>query len=170
MYYHREVTTIPETGDQKAAYIEEVGLFMESFGLPRMWGRVFGALLVADPPGQTAEQLAETLQASRGSNSTATPMLEQSGLIDRISKPGERKDYFRNRPGAWVEATRKRVTAMTTFRQLAEKGLNIVGSDDPEVLRGLVEMRDYFTYWEKAYPEAIEKWEKEQGGENELSP
>jgi DNA-binding transcriptional regulator GbsR (MarR family) len=138
-----------------------MGLLMESFGLPRMWGRVFGALLVAEPSEQTAEELAATLQASRGSISTATRMLEQASLIERVSKPGERKDYFRNKPGAWFEATRRRAAAITLFREMAEKGLGLIQSDDPEVRRGLEEMRDYFAYWERAFPRLLEEWEGE---------
>jgi DNA-binding transcriptional regulator GbsR (MarR family) len=153
----------PNTNDDhaaaKAAYIEEMGLYMESFGLPRMWGRVFGALLLANPPEQTADELAATLKASRGSISTATRMLEQAGLIDRISKPGERKDYFRNRPGAWNEATKRRIAAMSRFREMAEKGLALLDADDPEVRRGLEEMRDYFAYWEREFPRLAANWE-----------
>jgi DNA-binding transcriptional regulator GbsR (MarR family) len=155
----------PDTNDDRAAakadYIEEMGLYMESFGLPRMWGRVFGALLLADPPEQTADELAATLKASRGSISTATRMLEQAGLIDRVSKPGERKDYFRNRPGAWHEATKRRLAAMSRFREMAEKGLALLDSGDPEVRRGLEEMRDYFAYWERVFPRLAAEWEAE---------
>lgn len=50
----------------KLEYIEEAGLLLERFGLPRMTGRVLGALLLAEPLEQTAEELAATLQASRG--------------------------------------------------------------------------------------------------------
>jgi DNA-binding transcriptional regulator GbsR (MarR family) len=153
--------TINDCTAAKADYIEEVGLYMENFGLARMWGRVFGALLLADPPEQTADELAATLKASRGSISTATRMLEQAGLIDRVSKPGERKDYFRNRPGAWHEATKRRLAAMSRFREMAEKGLALLDSGDPEVRRGLEEMRDYFAYWERALPRLAAEWEAE---------
>ena len=96
-----------------------MGMVMEAFGLPRMPGRVFGALLVADPPEQTAEELADTLQASRGAISGATTLLEAMGLIDRTRKPGDRKDYFRNKPNAWYEAMTKEIMMMSTLRQLS---------------------------------------------------
>ncbi|MBS3968452.1 MAG: MarR family transcriptional regulator [Truepera sp.] len=136
-----------------------MGLVMEAFGLPRMWGRVFGALLLADPPEQTAEELATTLKASRGSISTATRMLEQARLIERISKPGQRKDYFRNKPGAWHEITKQRVAALGILRQMSEKGLQLLDGAGPEVRRGLSEMRDYFAYWEKIFPRLVAEWQ-----------
>jgi DNA-binding transcriptional regulator GbsR (MarR family) len=156
-----EGASIMTTADDRAQYIEEVGIVMEGYGLPRMWGRVFGALLVADPPEQSAEQLAETLRASRGSISTATRMLEQASLIDRLHKPGERRDYFRNRPGAWHEINRKRAEAMGALVGLAEKGLRVVDSDEPEVRRGLEEMLAFMRFMRREYPRLLATWERE---------
>ena len=146
-------------------YIEEMGIVMEGFGLPRMWGRVFGALLLADPPEQTADQLAQALQASRGSISTATRMLEQAGLIERLSKPGHRKDYFRNKPGAWQEINRRRMDGISALAELAERGLALVPSNDPEVRRGLEEMLHYMRFFEREYPKLLERWEAEYADE-----
>lgn len=157
-----EAGTTHRSADVSAAkleYIEEVGLLLAALGVPRMAGRVFGALLVADPPEQSAESLAGVLQASRGSISASTRLLEGLGVIDRVSKPGERRDYFRNRPGAWAETIQRRMAAVTLFKQLAEKGLRVVDSDDPEVRRGLEEMRDFFSYWEEAFPSIFEHWQ-----------
>lgn len=142
-------------------YIEEMGLLMERFGLPRMTGRVLGALLMADPPEQTAEALANTLQASRGSISGATRTLEQLGFIDRVSKPGERKDYFRNRPNAWAEMTRQQTLGIKLFKEMAEKGLAIIDSDDPDVRRGLIEMLEFYDFWERELPKVFRDWEAE---------
>jgi DNA-binding transcriptional regulator GbsR (MarR family) len=144
----------------KAHYIEEMGVVMEGFGMPRMWGRVLGALLVADPPEQTAEQLAEALQASRGSISTATRMLEQASLIERLRRPGDRKDYFRNRPGAWQEISRRRTEATRSLVAMAEKGLEIVDTDDAEVRRGLEEMLAFMRFLDREYPKIFTAWER----------
>ncbi|CAN5542083.1 MarR family transcriptional regulator [soil metagenome] len=149
---------LPSLSPAKRQYIEEVGLLLEALGLPRMAGRVLGALLVAEPSEQSAEDLALGLQASRGSISTSTRLLEQTGIIERVSKPGQRRDYFRNRPGAWAEVTKRRMAAVVAFRQLAEKGLRVVGSEDLEVRRGLEEMRDFFSYWEEEFPSIFERW------------
>lgn len=127
-----------------------------------MVGRVLGALLVADPPEMSAEELAGALRASRGSISTATRTLVQMGLVERVSWPGERRDYFRNRPGAWHEITRKQMQGIAAFREMAERGLEVLGSDNPEARRGLEEMRDYYAYWEKEFPLIFEKWEREE--------
>jgi DNA-binding transcriptional regulator GbsR (MarR family) len=56
-------------------YVEDFGLLLERFGLPRMVGRVLGVLLVSEAPEHSAEDLAGVLQASRGSISSATRTL-----------------------------------------------------------------------------------------------
>lgn len=136
-------------------------MLMEGFGFPRMAGRVFGALLMANPPEKSAEELAETLQASRGSISTSTRMLERMGLIDKVSKPGERKHFYRNKPGAFHDLMKREIEALSRLRQMAERGLAIIDSDDPEVRRGLEEMRDFYTYWEHEFPKLFRRWEAE---------
>lgn len=146
----------------KLEYIEEMGVLMERFGLPRMPGRVLGALLMADPPEQTAEALAATLQASRGSISASTRTLAQLGLIERVGKPGERKDFFRNRPNAWAELTKLQMLNIRLFKEMAKKGLTIIGSDDPDVRLGLVEMLEFYEFWERELPKVFRDWDAEQ--------
>lgn len=149
----------PSPDRAKLEYIEEMGLLMERFGLPRMPGRVLGALLLADPPEQTAEALASTLRASRGSISASTRALMQLGLIERVGKPGERRDFFRNRPNAWAELTKLQMLNIKLFKEMAQKGLTIVKSDDPDVRLGLVEMLEFYEFWEGELPKVFRDWE-----------
>ena len=77
----------------RSEFIEKCGLMMQSDGLPRIAGRVMGYLIWDGEPVSFGE-LAEQLQVSRGSISTATRVLENKHIIWRISKPGERGDFF----------------------------------------------------------------------------
>ena len=63
-------------------FVEEVGLFFEQSGMPRMAGRILGWLLISDPSHQTTSELAEVLLASKGSISTMTRLLIRIGLIE----------------------------------------------------------------------------------------
>jgi predicted transcriptional regulator len=149
--------------EDRERYVEEFGVLFGQYGLPRMVGRVLGALLVSDPPERSAEELAGVLRASRGSISSATRSLVQMGLVERQTRPGERRDYFRVKPGAWNELMHRELEALSTFRRMAERGLGLMGSSDPESRRGLEEMRDLYAYWEKEFPAVLERWEKETG-------
>ena len=133
---------------------------VETQGLPRMAGRILGALLLAEPPEQTADQLAGTLRASRSSISTMTRLLEHTGLIDRVSKPGDRRLYYRNRPDAWHQRTLGAIEPIRHMRRLAEKGLRLMDGAQPEALQGLVDMYRFYAYWEREMPRMIDAWEE----------
>ncbi len=148
--------------EERASYTEDFGLLFEGFGLPRMVGRVLGALLISDPPELSAEELAEALQASRGSISSATRTLIQMGLVQRRTKRGERRDYFQMKPGAWSELMRQKLEDVSVFSRMAERGLDIANSDSPEAQRNLEEMREFYAYWEKALPAVLERWEEDK--------
>ena len=147
--------------EERRRYIEEFGLLFGQFGLSRMLGRVLGVLMISDPPERSAEGLAEELGASRGSISQTTRSLIQMSLVQRWSRPGERRDYFRIKPGAWHEIMRREMEALGSFRKTAERGLELMGSKDPDARRSLEEMRDFYTYWEKEMPAVLERWERE---------
>ena len=148
--------------EAKRQYIEEMGLLLESYGVSRMSGRVLGALLVAEPSEQTAEDLADVLKASRSSISVAIRLLERVGYVDRISKPGERKDYFRNRPNAWSKLTEQQLAVVRQFKEMASRGLELLETEDPEARRGLSEMLEFYEFFEQEHPKILEHWRERQ--------
>jgi DNA-binding MarR family transcriptional regulator len=146
--------------EDREHYVEEFGILVGEFGLSRMVGRVLGALLVSDPPERSAEELAEALRVSRGSISSATRTLVQMGLVERRARPGERRDYFRIKLGAWDELVHRELEALSTFRQMAERGLLLMRSGNPQAKRGLEEMRDLYAFWERELPAILKRWEQ----------
>jgi len=143
-------------------FVEDMGLFFEQAGLSRMAGRVMGWLLISDPPHQTMHDLVEELQTSKASVSHATRLLIQIGFIDRVSFPGNRRDHYRIRPGAWVELTRRRAARITAFRKLAERGLDLVEEQPPQQKVALREMHDIYAFFEREFPPLLERWEQSQ--------
>jgi DNA-binding transcriptional regulator GbsR (MarR family) len=145
--------------EEKKEYVEELAVFWGSFGMPKMQGRVMGALLVADPPEMTAEELSEHLAASRGSISSATRSLIQMGIVERKTKPGERRDYFQTRTN-WAELMHQQIGAYAAFRKIAERGLRIMEGSPPESRRDLEEIHSLYSHLEREMPALIESWEK----------
>ncbi|MBV9774058.1 MAG: MarR family transcriptional regulator [Gemmatimonadetes bacterium] len=95
-------------------FVERMGLMMEADGLPRSAGRIFGFLLLAEHPF-SLDELADELQVSKASVSTNARLLEQLGILERISSPGDRRDFYRMRQDAWervMEVGRRRWEAM----------------------------------------------------------
>ncbi|MBA2692106.1 MAG: MarR family transcriptional regulator [Rubrobacter sp.] len=145
--------------EERERYVEELAVYWGSFGMPKMQGRVLGALLVADPPEMTAERLAEVLRASRGSISSATRALIQMGIVERRTMPGERKDYFQSRTN-WAELMHQQIGMYAAFRKIAERGLEIMAGSPPESRLDLEEIRSLYSHLEREMPALIERWEK----------
>lgn len=143
-------------------FVEESGLLFEMVGLPRMAGRIFGWLLISNPPHQSLGELTTVLQASKGSISMMTRLLIQIGLIERISLPSYRRDYFRIRFNAWSQLTRQRLVQITAFRQLAERGLMLTEGHSAPLRQRLEEMRDIHAFFEREFPVMMERWEQQR--------
>lgn len=158
----------PERTIEHTQFVEEFGLIFESVGFPRMSGRIFGWLLISQPPQQSTGELAEVLQASKGSISTMTRLLIQIGLIERVSLPGARRDYFQVKPHAWSQMTKQRISQIATFRKLAEKGLGILEGTPAHHQERLQEMRDIHAFWERELPLLDQRWEQEQRFKDKL--
>lgn len=142
-------------------YVEEFGLFAEQIGLTRMAGRILGWLLICDPPHQTMHELVEALQTSKSSVSTTTRLLITFGMLERISLPGERRDYYRLVPHLWTTAMERSAQQFAGFRKMAERGLAILTDAEPGRRQRLQEMRALYTFIEREFPQILERWKEE---------
>jgi hypothetical protein len=141
-------------------FVEEIGLVFDSIHLPRMAGRVLGAILLGPREGSTAADLAETLQASKGSISNMTQLLIHYRFIDRTVKAGDRRDRFVVRQGAWARMMLWRLELLQRLQELADDGLGLLGPDgNPEPLQ---EVRDMYAFLERELPKLFDRWEEER--------
>ena len=88
------MATDPEIDAIRHDFIEKTGLISQSEGLPRIAGRIFG-MLIFDGEAVAFADLATKLEVSRASVSSSIRLLEERGLIKRMTKSGDRQDYFR---------------------------------------------------------------------------
>jgi DNA-binding MarR family transcriptional regulator len=144
------------------AWVEELAMVFERDGLPRMAGRIFGWLLVCDPPEQTMEELAAALQGSKASMSTMTRVLVQAGLIERVRQPGARRDHFRIRPGQWERLWRSRLDALSEALRLMERGQELLAGAPPARRGRLDELHDQYRFFERELPALVERWLRER--------
>lgn len=89
---------------EKKMLVEPLGIRFEQYGLPPMAGRIFGCLVLADPPYLTFDEIRECLDASKSTISTNLNFLMQGDcLIDYLTLPGDRKRYFRINSKKWLQ-------------------------------------------------------------------
>lgn len=74
-------------------FVERMGLAFEEEGFPRIAGRMIGLLLLQSSPC-SLDDIASTLGVSKASVSTDARRLEQVGIVERTSFPGDRRDYY----------------------------------------------------------------------------
>jgi DNA-binding transcriptional regulator GbsR (MarR family) len=76
------------------AFIEQMGLIMAADGLPRIGGRLLALLLITEGD-VSLDDIARRLRVSKPSVSTNARQLEQRGVIEKVSRTADRRDYYR---------------------------------------------------------------------------
>lgn len=130
----------------------------KSYGLPRMTGRVFAFLLVCDPVEQTAAEIGEALDASKGSISAATGMLVRARMADRLHVRGERADRFRLRPDAWDAQIRDQGAAHV--RTLIAQGLAALSDESRSRRERLEELDVFYAWWQSRMDSLADEWQQ----------
>lgn len=147
--------------DKVHQYLEEMALSFEEKGFPRMAGRVLAWLMIAEPGHQSMPQIVDALDASKSSISTATRVLINFDLIEKIGLRGERKDYYRLKPKLWRDSVKLAVKKMADLKNIAARSLKIL--DDVNVNKeSLQEMHDVYAFLEEQMPLILDAWEKQQ--------
>ncbi len=144
--------------EARRRFVEETGVMMEEHGLSLMAGRVLGMLQICVPPHRSMDELAEDLQASKGSISMATRMLLRIGVIEKLSLPGHRRHYYRIRPNVWIDMFAQRTEHLNRHKELAAVGLAALGNEPIEAKERLLEMMVFFDFVEEEIPRLVDRW------------
>lgn len=89
----------------KNALIQAWGTLGSSWGINRTMAQIH-ALLLISPDSLSTEQIMEDLQISRGNANMNIRALIDWGLVHKVHKPGDRKEYFSSEKDMW-QATRQ---------------------------------------------------------------
>ena len=143
-------------------FIEDIGLFFEQMGLPRMAGKILGVLLISDPPAQSITDIAINLNASKSSISIMARLLVERGLIERVASPVPRRDYYRFKPGGWILYLRSWLELMSALHQITERGMSLIRQKNGKEDKRLLEAHDLFSLLEDNFPVLLTTLEKER--------
>jgi DNA-binding transcriptional regulator GbsR (MarR family) len=143
-------------------FVEEMGQFLAGLGMTPMAGRMWGWLLICEPAEQTAGDIADALQASRGAISGTARILANAGLIRRRTKPGDRREYFSAPPEALESMIGSAASIYRQMRSIAERGLAATTDGGPEARARLEEFRDVMAFVEQEVPALIDRFLRER--------
>jgi DNA-binding transcriptional regulator GbsR (MarR family) len=145
-----------------AHFIERMGLALEADGLPRIAGRIFGLLLVSDD-ARSLDDLAVELRVSKASVSTNARMLEQRAVLERISRPGDRRDYYRVPPDLFSHTMAQRVARWQRFHEAIGAARTSLPIRSREVLERLEEYEEAYAFMSQVITEALSRWQATRG-------
>lgn len=132
--------------DVERRFVDQMGALTEEDGLPRIAGRIFGYLLL-QPDARSLDQIAEALAVSRASVSTDARRLVEIQLLERRSRPGDRRDYYVVAAGGFRRVIERRIRAIRRFHDLL---LSVLAHPAlaPEV-------RERLAVWDSAHEELL---------------
>ena len=146
---------------EKEQFIERAGVLWEQDGMPRIAGRIFGLTLIS-PQALSLDEIAATLNVSKASVSNDTRLLERLGFVERISRPGDRKDYYQCAARGFEHTIAERLRRLEQLQSLIESG-KALAVDSPEVRGRLEDHHIAFTHVTKALQCALEEIQTKRG-------
>ena len=149
--------------DRTTQFIEKMGLMFERMGATRTAGRMIGLLLVADGPLSLAE-MADLLQLSKASISTNARMAEQIGMVQRVSIPGDRRDYYEVLPDSFESMLALKIQAIDGFVGLTKEGLDAIDADNTAAHARLETMRQFYQFFKTELKVSLDRWRELSGG------
>jgi DNA-binding transcriptional regulator GbsR (MarR family) len=143
-------------------FIESMGLYFESSGIPRIGGRILGLLMIAHEP-LSADDLAKILKVSRASLSTNLRMLTTSGLVEKTSVLHDRTTYYIFPDASLEKRMLAGIQSSVVFKKVAEQGLAALPANDTARIRMKMSIEwsdllvDHFkkaiAEWRRRYPD-----------------
>ncbi len=91
--------------EAKSQFIQSWGVLGTQWGINRTMAQIHALLLVMPDP-MHAEDIMEALQISRGNANMNLRDLMTWGLVDKVLKPGERREYFSAEKDIWKVSMR----------------------------------------------------------------
>ncbi|MCS6949052.1 MAG: HTH domain-containing protein [bacterium] len=145
-----ESSALLELIDKAAGYFEE-------YGFPRIGGKMIGLLLIASRP-VSAEEMADLLQVSRSSITTNLKTLDLLGLIEQVSVPSQREEYFVFSEDGLHKLLEMRRESTSELLQTVREKAELV--QDEQVCQRLERLRSWLQMLDEAYDNLLQAWQQ----------
>lgn len=143
---------------QQLELIEKFGVFMERNGNSPAESRIIALLLVSDIPELTFEEIYQTLQISKSAASNSINRLLNLDQIDYITKPGDRKRYFRSTMPLWEERFQRSFDRIFKMSELMQEVIDQKPKSDKEMKKNMQDFVHFMTFLQTELPLLYKKW------------
>ena len=138
-------------------FVESMGLLMEKYGLPRIGGRIMGLLLL-EQRLLSLDDLAELLSVSRASVSTNVRLSETAGMVERVTRPGDRRDYYIGTKHMWLNTIVATQRDLGQMREAALKARPNLLPQEKLAQDRLDELIDFCEFFDERIEEMKKDW------------
>lgn len=142
-----------------STFIDRMGVATEADGLSPIAGRLFATLLLSDEP-RSLDELAESLAVSKASVSTDARRLLERGIVERVSRPGDRRDYYELAPDFFARIIRSRVARWHRLRDLTRAMRDASPELAPVVSQRMASIDAIHSFVLERVDEALAEWER----------
>lgn len=147
------------------SFVDRMGLATESDGLSPIAGRLFALLLLAEEP-QSLDELAAALDVSKASVSTDARRLLERGIAERVTRAGDRRDYYELAPDFFARIVQSRVNRWRRIQALADDVRN-QATELSDVVRERIDSIDAVqNFVIERLEQALTDWETELKARN----
>lgn len=137
--------------------IDKAAGYFEEYGFPRIGGRMIGLLLVAGRP-VSAEEMADILQVSRSSVTTNLKTLDLLGLIEQVSVPMQREEFFVfSEEGLYKLLEMRRESTSQLLQTVRETTQQI---QDEATCQRLAHLQTWLQMLDEAYDNLLQAWQR----------
>ncbi|WP_337040976.1 GbsR/MarR family transcriptional regulator [Emticicia sp. 17c] len=139
--------------------IEKLGLIFEQ-GLQPAAARIAALLLVSDKLELTFDEIREVLNLSKSATSNALNMLLTLNRIEYITKPGDRKRYFKSNLSDWKETMKDKFMEFEKVNKTMREVLSQRPHSTNDFNLKLEEFIHFMEFMNQEIPVLFKKWEQ----------
>ncbi len=143
-------------------FTDRMGVLFEAEGQPPIAGRIFGCLLVSDDP-RSLDELAGALRVSKASVSTNARMLADRGVLERVCRPADRRDYYAVAPDLFSRTMAERLRRWQRFTEAVGEARRTLPIRSKRVRLRLGGYEKAYAYMVDAIGSALDRWERGAG-------
>lgn len=141
---------------------EQAAAALTAAGMARMPARVMMALVGSPDEGYTAAELADRLGVSAAAVSGAVRYLQSMRMIDRISRPGDRRDRYDLAEDAWRGVVTGNAPIYTRLAEL----MDAIADENVDARASVRRARDtasFLRFLAERMPQLADEWRAARG-------
>jgi len=142
--------------------IEEFAVMIEVFGLPKLAGRLFSALLFGEPPEKSTQDLIRLTGGSKGAISQMLRLLGHAGPIEKCASLHARGHCYRLRRHFMVQMLEQKMNALKGFHDFFTSNEAEFAHLSEQTQENIQEMIEFQKFFERISMEAFNYWKEQK--------